>query len=458
MPGKEQSKKTKLWFGISFIIIISILVISIIKVWIFNKTRHQETFAGSGLFSMEGDASKDVSVTAVPRDSTWTKTFDLYQEGLTDPNFQAYTYDFTVSNNTRDEVSEFTFQLNFAQDVFLSSAWNGALEIHQNVNQKEIVATVPDLREFDQTLYPLETVTFDGETLIWMKPGDYLIYHPSSSINAMEMPLGAMKGTVPGIILYVEIGNDLSSSTLELEYTFHRLLNREPLFWIALAAMIGWILGVIVYIILSIKLKKYNQRHEMDNEIIKESIETFIGFIDAKDPYTNGHSLRVAEYTKLIAKEMGVEGEELDRTYYVALLHDCGKIGVPDHILGKPGKLTDEEFEIIKSHTIRGGEILSSFHSLKNVGEGAHYHHERYDGKGYPEGRAGEEIPLIARMICVADSFDAMNTNRVYRKKLTKEYILNELEKNKGKQFDPGIADIMLRLIKEGKINMDLEV
>ena len=184
------------------------------------------------------------------------------------------------------------------------------------------------------------------------------------------------------------------------------------------------------------------------------SLETFTGFIDAKDPYTNGHSKRVAEYTSLIAQAMGYEGEELDRVYYVALLHDCGKIGVPDNILGKPGRLTDDEFEVIKSHTVRGGEILKSFKSLVNVGEGALYHHERYDGKGYPEGKKGEDIPLIARMICVADSFDAMNSNRVYRERLSKEYIVGELEKNKGKQFDPQIADIMLRIIREGKIEM----
>ena len=156
----------------------------------------------------------------------------------------------------------------------------------------------------------------------------------------------------------------------------------------------------------------------------------------------------------MLAKEMGYTGEELDRIYYIGLLHDCGKIGIPDSILGKPGKLTDEEFEIIKSHTTRGGEILSNFKSLPNAGEDALYHHERYDGKGYPKGLKGEEIPLIARIICVADSFDAMNSKRCYRERLPKEYIINEFENHKGAQFDPKIADIMLRLIKDGKINM----
>ena len=123
-----------------------------------------------------------------------------------------------------------------------------------------------------------------------------------------------------------------------------------------------------------------------------------------------------------------------------------------DTILRKPGRLTDEEFEIIKSHTVRGGEILKHFKSLEDVDEGARYHHERYDGKGYPEGKAGEDIPLIARMICVADSFDAMNSDRVYRKRLSREIIMQELETNKGRQFDPAIAELMLRLIREKKI------
>lgn len=171
--------------------------------------------------------------------------------------------------------------------------------------------------------------------------------------------------------------------------------------------------------------------------------------------YTNGHSIRVAKYTRIIAEKLGYKGEELERIYYVALLHDCGKIGVPDNILGKPDRLTDEEFEIIKSHTVRGGEIMSHFKSLENAGEGALYHHERYDGRGYPEGKAGEDIPYIARIICVADSYDAMNTNRVYRKKLSMEHILEEIEKCKGKQFDPRIADVMISLIKNDELNAD---
>ncbi len=452
MTGNKNKRNMAVFFVASFILVIAIFVTSIIRTDAYNKKRHLARFSGSELFREEPDTTRDVSVTAVPRSSTWTKVFDLNNEGLTEHNFQAYTYDFSVENNTRDEVSDFNFKLTFNKEVFLLSAWNGALEIHQNRSGSEIVETVPDLREFKADDYNLDTATFDGEVLVHMAPGDYLIYFPSSDMNAMEVPIEPYEGTVPGFILYAAIGEDISDSVLELGYSFHRLLKSEPVFWISIAALGIWLVALIIFLITSSQIKMYNERHERDNVIIRESIETFTGFIDAKDTYTNGHSKRVAYYTRLIAEEMGYKGEELDRVYYIALLHDCGKIGVPDNILRKPSRLTDEEFEVIKSHTKRGGEILSSFKSLKDVDEGALYHHERYDGNGYPEGKAGKDIPEIARMICVADSFDAMNSNRVYRNKLSMDDIFNEIEKNKGKQFDPEIADVFLRLIKEGKV------
>ena len=349
-------------------------------------------------------------------------------------------------------MSDYTFRFTFDRDVYLLSAWNGALEIHQVLESGEYVATVPDLRDYDSNDYSFDTTEVDGETLIRMKDGDYLIYYPSASENSMEKPVEPYEGIVPGIIMYIPIGEDIDGSSLEIEYTFHRLLTSEPLFWVSVVCLGIWLIALLIFSITEVQYKKYRTIHEHDLNMISESIETFTGFIDAMDHYTNGHSKRVAQYTRIIAEEMGIEGEELDRVYYVALLHDCGKIGVPDNILCKPQRLTDEEFEIIKSHTTHGSDILSHFKSLPDVDEGARYHHERYDGKGYPEGKKGEDIPLIARMICVADSYDAMNSNRVYRKKLTKEDIINEIEKNKGTQFDPKIADVFLKLMKNGKV------
>ena len=448
-------KKAVIIFSVTLAVVIAAFAASVIKTNAFNAKKHKASFSGEALFTAEDAKENDVSVTGVARSSTWTKLFDLNNEGLTENNYQAYTYDFTFSNNTKDEVKDFSFKLTFSHDAFLAQGWNGSVEIHQILNGGEIVSTVPDLREFVAADHPLETLTVDGESFITMKTGDYFIYYPSSSMNAMEVPIEPEEGTTPGFIMYVEIGESIEGSTIELEYTFNRLLTSEPLFWISIAGLAVWMIALVIFGITSAQIEKYKRRHERDNEIINESIETFTGFIDAKDPYTNGHSKRVAIYTRMIAKEMGFGGEELDRIYYTALLHDCGKIGVPDSILGKPGRLTDEEFDIIKSHTVRGGDILRSFRSIENVGEGALYHHERYDGKGYPEGKAGEDIPLIARMICVADSFDAMNTNRVYRNRLTKEKIIEELENNKGTQFDPAIADVMLRILKDSNNSVE---
>ena len=454
MP-KDFRKKALIEFPVTLVLVLVLFAVSVVKTGVYNRALHQASYTGSALFSPEVEQDADIAVKAIPRGSTWGKVFDFNNEGLTENNYQAYTYDVTVTNNTRDKVSYFTFKWTFRKEAYLSSGWNGAVEIHQLVNGGELVSTVPDLREFDPADYALETVEVDGEALIVLNSGDYFVYYPSASTNAMEVPIKPREGTTPGFILYVANGENLDDSILDLEYRFHRQLGSEPLFWIAVAGLGIWAVGLIVLGVTASQIKKYTERHERDNKIINESIETFTGFIDAKDPYTNGHSKRVAIYTRSIAEAMGYEGEELDRIYYIALLHDCGKIGVPDNILRKPGKLTDEEFEIIKSHTVRGGEILSRFKSLKNVGEGALYHHERYDGSGYPEGRAGEDIPLIARMICVADSFDAMNSNRVYRKKLTREYIIGEIEKNKGRQFDPKIADVMLRLLRENKLPVE---
>ena len=447
----KNKQKTWVIFGVALLAVAALLAGALIKTSLYNRKIHTATYQNEALFTEES-ADNEVNVNAVPRSSTWGKIFDFNNEGLTENNYSAYTYDFTVSNNTADAVKSFTFKLTFGQTVYLSSAWNGSLEIHQFAGDKEVVASIPDMREFDAKKYQLAVFTVDGESFITLNPGDYLIYTPSASMNALEVPIEAHEGTTPGFILYVPMEQTLTKATLELTYSFHRLLTSEPLLWVAAVCALIWLIGLIIHLITAAQIKKYNERHERDNVIINESIETFTGFIDAKDPYTNGHSKRVATYTKQIAAEMGYKGEELERIYYVALLHDCGKIGVPDNILGKPGRLTDEEFEIIKSHTTRGGEILSSFKSLEGVGEGALYHHERYDGKGYPQGKAGTDIPLIARIICVADSFDAMNTNRVYRKKLTMDDIIAEIENNKGKQFDPAIADVMLRLLREGKI------
>ncbi len=190
-------------------------------------------------------------------------------------------------------------------------------------------------------------------------------------------------------------------------------------------------------------------------EMGNETVLTIARTVDAKDVNTSQHSARVAEYSVLIAEELGFDEKSREQLKRAALLHDIGKIGIPDSILNKPDRLTDEEYDIMKSHVVKGGEILKSFTLIEHVEEGALYHHERYDGKGYVHGLKGEEIPLNARIIGIADTFDAMTANRVYRKQLDIDYVIGELKRGSGTQFDPKLVDIMLRLIDEGKIDIN---
>ena len=190
---------------------------------------------------------------------------------------------------------------------------------------------------------------------------------------------------------------------------------------------------------------------EMERVTI-QAIMTVANTVDAKDDYTKGHSMRVAAYAELMAQRLGWTDEEIQNIYYVAMLHDVGKIGVPDAVLNKPFRLTDLEFRLIKGHTIMGAEILKDFKMFPNVNVGAKYHHERYDGKGYPEGLKAESIPLVARVIGLVDSYDAMTSNRVYRRRLSDDIVMEELRKGKGSQWDPELVDIFLELIKEGAL------
>ncbi|MBQ6961266.1 MAG: HD domain-containing protein [Clostridia bacterium] len=199
------------------------------------------------------------------------------------------------------------------------------------------------------------------------------------------------------------------------------------------------------------ELSLARQQIQMGNETIFAIAKA----VDAKDERTSQHSLRVSEYSTMIAHRLGLSEQECESVRRTALMHDIGKIGIPDSILNKPAKLTDEEYAVMKSHTLRGAEILKDFTLIDHVVEGALHHHERYDGKGYPNGMKGEEIPLFARIIGVADAFDAMTANRVYRKQMDFSYVLGEIQKGRGTQFDPQMADILLQLIDEGQIDLD---
>lgn len=191
------------------------------------------------------------------------------------------------------------------------------------------------------------------------------------------------------------------------------------------------------------------ERRRKVERLSMQIMKALVSAIDAKDEYTNGHSLRVAEYSAKLAEKAGMSPGEQEDIYNVGLLHDIGKIGIPDEIITKASGLTDEEYIQIKSHTSIGADILKNISEIPNIETGARWHHERYDGSGYPDGLRGEEIPVFARLIGVADAYDAMTSRRSYRDVLPQAIVREELVKGTGTQFDPYFAKLMIELIDE---------
>ena len=196
-----------------------------------------------------------------------------------------------------------------------------------------------------------------------------------------------------------------------------------------------------------LELNAARERQNVAERLFQQTAKSLVNAIDAKDEYSKGHSLRVAEYSEKIARALGKNNEECKEIYYAGLLHDVGKIGVPNRLLNKDGKITDEEYDTIKEHAIYGKQILSGISAYPFLSIGANYHHEKYDGTGYPEGLKGDEIPEIARIISVADAYDAMASNRSYRDAMPQFIVREEIFKYSGTQFDPEITKVMLHLI-----------
>ena len=201
--------------------------------------------------------------------------------------------------------------------------------------------------------------------------------------------------------------------------------------------------------------KKAEERRQKIERMSDQIMEALAGTIDAKDTYTNGHSVRVAEYSREMMRRMGGTEQEQEDVYRIGLLHDIGKIGIPDVIISKASGLTEEEYGLIKSHPVIGADILKNISEIPEIDVGARWHHEKYDGTGYPDGLKGKEIPMMARLIGVADAYDAMASKRSYRDVLPQETVRREIEEGRGTQFDPEFADIMLRMIDDD-VNYDM--
>ena len=257
-----------------------------------------------------------------------------------------------------------------------------------------------------------------------------------------------------GFLLISE--NDLTFRSAVITGRLCQRLSSNVLFigcvLMAVISLIAFLYGFVIQKIIKTQSLLTKQRQEHDNQIIEQTMKTFSNFIDNKDTYTQGHSTRVAAYVREMACRMGLDEQTQLNMYYAGLMHDIGKLTIADEVLNKTSRLSTEEWNLIQQHTTNGAMLLKNFTILPEINDAVLYHHERYDGTGYMNRMSGKNIPLVARMVGIADAYDAMNTNRCYRLKFSEERIISELERCRGKQFDPDIVPYLISMIKDGTV------
>ena len=241
------------------------------------------------------------------------------------------------------------------------------------------------------------------------------------------------------------------NKVVTVQITKEKAFYEEVWFYVVAGLAALLLLVVIVGLYVRRKTQKLEKKHKETMALVSGITEAFAKVIDMKDRYTNGHSSRVAKYTAMLARELGCDEETVEKYYRIALLHDVGKVGVPQEVLNKPGKLTDEEFEIIKSHTTQGYDALKEITIMPELAIGAQAHHERPDGRGYPNHLKGDEIPRVAQIIAVADCFDAMYSNRPYRNRMNFDKVVSIIKEVSGTQLTPDVVDAFLRLVDKGE-------
>lgn len=337
-------------------------------------------------------------------------------------------------------------------------------------NLDEIKMAVPYLDVDGSFIYPKDDGSFvipasAKKLTIYGYVYTYSLTNPiiTYKLNGFDNDTVTIDRTAMEPVVYT----NLDGGTYEFEMTIHTSLGKgdkaltvkieklkapyEQLWFKALITFLALaIIALIVVIYVKSKTKVLIKKQNENKLFIREMIEAFAKIIDMKDTYTKGHSTRVADYTKLLTRELGYDEETVEKYYNIALLHDIGKIGIPPEVLNKPGKLTDQEFNIIKSHSAQGYKVLKDISIMPELAIGAGAHHERPDGKGYPKGLKGDEIPRVAQIIAVADTFDAMYSDRPYRKRMNFDKAISIIKEVSGTQLASDVVDAFLRLVERG--------
>ena len=367
----------------------------------------------------------------------------------------AKIYEATVTNNSKVKMKDWSLRLDIQDNCWINNAWNGTIEIHQTINGIEKIQEL-SLQDYNENDLLVSYIICGQDLLIPLSAGDYIIYYPCMDSSSSENEIDSNKyynGSMsPGFIFYSWDGNvDLSRYTLSFKQEKSILDGTEPK--IFLVSLPIWTVIMLIALITGGMIIGYEKQILVQTGITSEFLEVMANFVDSKQTDYNGHSNGVAKCARLIAREMGMDSQNINNVYYSALVHDIGKCYVPDYVLQKKGQLSSEENELIKQHAAKGAEMVQNCRSIPNVADGALYHHEKYDGTGYPFGKAGEEIPLIGRIIGLADSFEMMKSALPDKSFESRDALIKDLENGKGTQFDPVLTDALIDALNK----MDLE-
>lgn len=405
----------------------------------------------------ELSTTSDVLVKIAPRglsSDKWEKN-DAYPDKL----IYAQIYNATISNFSDSSINDWTLRINIQSDCFINSAWNGNVEIHQFVDGVENVQTLYFL-DYDKSTLQLDYILGGQDVLIPLSKGDYIVYYPSIDGNVDESIIGAKEEgsdesgeMIVGFIFYSDDGN-MDVSSYEFNYHYMKKIFSGKEFYIFLIMISLFGIGLITFVTSMVTRHIFVAKAMNDESVALHSLELLAKMSEESDKCFEGNAKTVADYSVRVAGKLGVKNKDLMTVRFCALAHDIGNIHVPEYILKKNTQLSEEEYITLKRHTIIGAEMLDDFKATPSIINAAKYHHERYDGKGYPEGKAGEDIPFIGRLLAVTDAYVAMNKGiRPYREPMSPEKARDELVKNSGTQFDPIIVSAMLEIIDEEKEN-----